>query len=145
MRYSYHFPENMSPSLWKKNMFFTGIRNPTFYKYTNGEFPVSNADDPMRTHPIFVLNIAENGPVVCPGSRKNWWNKEDRRYILAGTRTSTNYRIRDTTYLVEEHRFCIPRGVAYAEKFKEDFTNICKPMYISLFCMGVIKENDIKR
>lgn len=141
----YHFPKNMNSSLWKKNMFFTGVRNSTFFKYTKGGFPISNANNPMMTHPIFVLDIASNGPVVCPGSRKNWNNKEDRRYILAGTVTSTNHRIRDTTYLVEEHRFCVPRGVACVETFKKDFTNIYDNICIPLYCMGVIKENDIKR
>lgn len=144
MQYYTPFPLNMSLQRWKRNMFFTGVRNTTLSKRTAGGFPVTDAHCQYKTHPVFVLRITSCGPVVCPGSRKNWYNKEDRRYILAGTKTSTNDIIRDTTYLAEEHSFCIPRGMSYAEDFKNEFTNMknnnCPPLY----CMGIVKDQDIK-
>lgn len=140
-----HIPnalKNIRLNRWKKNMFFTGVRDTTLYKRTKGEFPVKMTDS-QKTHPILVLSITSCGPVVCPGSRKNWYNKEDRRYILAGTRTNTNHIIRDTTYLAEEHSFRLPRDIAY-EEFTEEFTNINHQECIPLYCMGIVRDEDIK-
>lgn len=138
------FPQNMNLPRWKRNMFFTGVRNATLFKWTVGGFPVTEEHSKKATHPIFVLAITSYGPEVCPCSRKNWYDKDDRRYIRGGACTSTKHIIRDTTYLVEEHRFSIPRSVCYAEGFKEDFTNIEHRDYLPLYCMGVVKDDDIK-
>ena len=139
-----HSFANMTPQRWKRNMFFTGVRNTTLFKMTGGGFPVSDISCQLKTHPIFVLQITSRGPVVCQKKKKNWYDKDDRRYILEGTWTSINYRIQATTYLAEEHRFCIPRGMEYFEVFIDGFTNINNKNYPQLFCMGIIKDKDIK-
>lgn len=144
MKNYYEFPVNMSLERWKRNMFFTGVQDTTLSFCTCGGFPETNLGEQRKTHPIFVLHVKKDGPVVCPCSRKNWYDREDRRYIVEGAITSTQQIIRATTYLVEEHRFRIPRGADYIRDFKEKFTNAVRKDCIPLYCMGIINDKDIR-
>ena len=153
----YSFPVNMKPLLWKKNMLFTGVRNDTLFEATKSGFPVTGRDDSRKTHPIFVLGFEDcrtqdknefrrptvPGPIVCPGSTKNWNDKPDRRYLRAGAVTSSKKVIQADTYLVEEHSFVVPRNLAYHEEFEEKYTNARCHQNKPLYCMGVVREEDI--
>lgn len=135
------FDKNLNPAAWKKNMYFTGVRNSTWFKYTSGNFPQSHSDSDDITHPLFVLSVEKGGPVACPGSTKNWSDREDRRFILEGTLTDCGKRIRRTTYLVEENSFSMPRGQA----FVMDFTKEGHPSGLDLLCLGIVREKDIRQ
>lgn len=153
----YSFPVNMKPLRWKKNMLFTGVRNDTLFDATEGGFPVTSGDDSRKTHPIFVLGFEDGktrdesgflrypvaGPIVCPGSTKNWNDKPDRRYLRSGAVTSNKKIIQADTYLVEEHSFVVPRNLAYHEEFEEKYTNARCPQNKPLYCMGVVRKEDI--
>lgn len=153
----YRFPVNMKPLRWKKNMLFTGVRNNTLFEATRGSFPVTGGDDSARTHPIFVLGFEDGktrnedglpkysapGPLVCPCSTKNWHDKPDRSYLRSGAVTSNQSLIREHTYLVTEHPFVVPRGMEYLEEFEEKYTNQRRPQSKPLYCMGVVREEDV--
>ncbi|WP_077072939.1 hypothetical protein [Mailhella massiliensis] len=139
--YRSYFPKNLMSGAWKKHMYFIGVRNTTLFRYTDGQFPRKDYDDDVGTHPIFVLRIEKEGPRVCPGSTKNWFDKEDRPYIPQGTVTDCNLTIKNATYLVLENDFSVPRGMA----FRKDFTREGDPYGRDLLCLGVVREKDIRK
>lgn len=141
----YHFPINMKPLRWKRHMLFTGVRNDTLFEATAGGFPVTGGGNSQETHPIFVLELRKSGPQVCPCSTKNWYDRADRRYLRAGAVTSNKKIIKHDTYLADEHPFTVPRGMEYAEEFEEKYTNKNDPGEKPLYCMGVVRDEDIIR
>lgn len=140
----FRLPFNASLEKWKLHMYFLNARNTTLYNHTRGGFPYDKPKDEHAVHPIFVLEMTREGPIICPCSTKDWDTVDNRRYIPASTITDIGNRINYDNYLVEEHSFRLPRDSVFDGSFQNDFTNIGRPDCKPLVCMGVVRKKDIK-
>ncbi|NLV96237.1 MAG: hypothetical protein GX043_02725 [Desulfovibrionales bacterium] len=89
--------------LWKKNMFFMGVKN-TWWKQKTQYFPATQST--QGTHPLFVLDeLANQGFRVCPCSSQG----SSSRYIHEDCQlTDTNMRMDRNSFLVDRFAFSLP-------------------------------------
>jgi hypothetical protein len=99
----------LGPVYWKERMFFGGAPDPQMERIT-GTFPAGGARS-RGTHPLFVLSADPVAVRVCPCSTKRW---NARRCIRKGCVLEITGRTTEqTSYLVEECAFLLPRDPAF--------------------------------
>ena len=125
-------------------MLFAYVRNKTLFEVTKGKFPGGKLFNLEGDHPIFVMELTVEGPQACPCSSKDWEIVDARRYIYSGAVTDTGWRVREDTFLVDEHSFTVPRSIDERSFFEDYFTNIRCPDMNPLLCLGVVQKKDIK-
>lgn len=132
---------NLPPEKWLKYMYFIDAPDEGLRELTKEQFPATPVRKPGGTHPIFVLLVDREGPIVCPGSTKNWNHDPERRYIRAGAVTTIPRTIEWHTFLAEEHSFPAPRG----KRFRLHLTNEINKARRPLLCLGQVSPKDVLR